>query len=169
MSISFVETFNQLKTIHCMCPNCDNIMRASELKLISKEKTKKTWLDTYDVKTKQIENKEDEFAEVESEIRKKSKKKGRAQVPKKINRSLDKSFLKLKFDPYDVKAILHPIDFVVFKGMNEGQVEHVSLISNKTTNPHLQSLHKAIAETIKSKSYDWKVLHVADDGKIAYN
>lgn len=165
---SFVEMFNQLKTIHCMCPNCDNIMRASDLKLISKEKTDKTWLDTLDSKTKTVEKKEEKFAEEESKIREESRKRGREQVPKLINKSLDKNFLKLKYDPYDVKAILHPVDFVAFKGMNDGQVEHVSLLSNKTTNPHLRSLHKAIAEAIKTKSYDWKVLHVAEDGEITY-
>ena len=45
---SFVEMFNQLKTVHCMCPNCDGLMRVSDLKLISKEKTEKTWLDVFD-------------------------------------------------------------------------------------------------------------------------
>ena len=165
---SFVEMFNQLKTVHCMCPNCDNIMRTSDLKLISKEKTDKTWLDTHDAKAKKIDKKEDEFAEEESKIREKSRKRGREQVPKLINKSLNKNFLKLKYDPYDVKAILHPVDFVAFKGMNDGQVEHVSLLSNKTINPHMQSLHKAITEAIKIKSYDWKVLHVAEDGKVTY-
>ncbi len=165
---SFVQMFNQLKTIHCMCPNCDNIMRTSDLKLISKEKLEKTWLDTHDAEMKKIIKKEDEFSEEENKIREESRKKGREQVPKLINKSLDKNFLKLKYDPYDVKAILHPVDFVAFKGMNKGQVEHVSLLSNKTTNPHLQSLHKAIAEAIKTKSYDWKVLHVSEDGEVTY-
>ena len=73
-----------------------------------------------------------------------------------------------EYDPYDVKAILHPIDFVVFDGMNKGQVEDVTLISNKTTNPNMQILHKAIEKAVKSKSYDWKVLHVAKDGEITY-
>ena len=168
MAQSFVEMFNQLKTIHCMCPNCDNIMRASDLKLVSKEKTEKTWLDTYDVKTKRLDKNEDTFAEEESEIREESRRKGREKVPKLINRALDKNFLKLKYDPYDVKAILHPIDFVTFDGMNKGQVDHIALLSNKTLNPHLQSLHKAIANAINTKSYDWSVLHVAEDGEVTY-
>ena len=52
--------------------------------------------------------------------------------------------------------------------MNEWQVNNVTLLSNKTTNPHLQSIHKAIAEAIKTKSYDWNILHVAEDGKVTY-
>lgn len=165
---SFVDMFNQLKTVHCMCPNCDGLMRVSDLKLISKEKTEKTWLDTLDTKTKQIDSKEDKFAEEENNIREESRKRGREQVPKLINKSLNKNFLKLKYDPYDVKAILHPVDFVAFKGMNEGQVENVTLLSNKNASPHMQSIHRAIAEAIKTKSYDWKVLHVAEDGEVTY-
>jgi len=165
---SFVRMFNQLKTIHCMCPKCDNLMRVSDLQLRSKEKTEKTWLDTLDIKTKSLNKKEEKFKEEEVNIREQARERGRKQVPKLINQSMNKNFAKLKYDPYDVKAILHPIDFVIFDGMNKGQVEDVTLISNKTTNPNMQILHKAIAKAVKSKSYDWKVLHVAKDGEITY-
>ena len=151
-----------------MCPHCDGLMRVSDLNLQSKEKADKTWLDTFDAKTKKLDTKEDKFAEEESKIREESRKRGREQVPKLVNKSLDKNFLKLKYDPYDIKAILHPIDFVAFDGMNKGQVNNVTLLSNKTTNPHLQDIHKAIAEAINTKSYDWKVLHVGEDGEITY-
>lgn len=165
---SFVDMFNQLKIIHCMCPNCDNLMRVSDMKLVSKDKTEETWLDALDIKEKKIERKEEKFDEEENNIREESRKRGREQVPKLINQSLNKNFSKLKYDPYDVKAILHPIDFVVFDGMNNGQVENVTLLSNKTTNPHLQNIHKAIAEAINTKSYDWKILHVSEEGEVTY-
>ena len=168
MAQSFVQMFNQLKTIHCMCPKCDNLMRISDLKLRSKDKTEKTWLDILDAKTKRIGKKEEKFAEEESNIREQARARGRKRVPKLINQSMKKDFAKLKYDPYDVKAILHPIDFVVFDGMNKGQIEDVTLISNKSTNPHMQRLHKAITEAVKTKSYDWKILHVSQDGKVTY-
>ena len=165
---SFVQTFNMLKTIHCMCPHCDSLMRVSDLQLRSKEKTEKTWLDIYDAKTKTIEKKEDAFSKEESEIRAKSVERGRRQVPKIINKSINNEFLKLKYDPYDVKAILHPIDFVAFEGMNQGDVKNVTLLSNKNVNPQLQSIQRAIQEAINNKSYDWKVLHVSSDGEVTY-
>lgn len=168
MVLSFVQTFNQLKIIHCMCPKCDNIMRVSDLQLRSEEKTEKTWLDIFDVKTKTLDKKEEKFEEEESSIRQQAIERGRKQVPKLINQAIIKNFAKLKYDPYDVKAILHPTDFVVFDGMNNGQVENVTLLSNKITNPYMQSLHKAIEEAIKTKSYDWKVLRVSQNGEIEY-
>ena len=165
---SFVQMFNQLNTIYCMCPKCDSLMRVSDLQLRSKEKTEKTWLDVFDAKTKRVDKNEEKFEEEEDAIREQARERGRKQVPKLINKSINKNFAKLKYDPYDVKAILHPIDFVVFDGMNKGQVEDVTLISNKITNPHMKRLHKAIAEAIQTKSYDWKTLHVSQDGEVTY-
>ena len=65
--------------------------------------------------------------------------------------------------------ILHPIDFVAFNGMNKGQVQDVTLLSNKTNNPHIQNFHNAIAEAVKEERYDWKVLRVSQDGEVEYN
>lgn len=168
MVLSFVQMFNQLKIIHCMCPKCENIMRVSDLKLHSKEKTEKTWLDEFNAKEKKIDSQEEKFEEEESDMRKQAVERGRNQVQKIINQSINKNFAKLKYDPYDVKAILHPIDFVAFNGMNKGQVENVTLLSNKIANPHMQSLHSAIAEAIKTKSYDWKVMRVSQNGEVEY-
>lgn len=168
MAESFVQMFNQFKIIHCMCPNCDNIMRVSELQLHSKEKTEKTWLDVFDAKTRTLERKEEKFEEEEEKMKQKAVERGRKQVPKLINQSINKNFTELNYDPYDVKAILHPIDFVAFDGMTGGQVKDVTLLSNKTKNPQLQSIHKAIAKAVASKSYDWKVMRVSQDGEIEY-
>jgi len=55
MATSFVQMFNQLKIIHCMCPKCDNIMRVSDLQIRSKDKVEKTWLDVYESKEKSID------------------------------------------------------------------------------------------------------------------
>lgn len=168
MALSFIEMFNQMKIIHCMCPKCESIMRVSDLKLRSKEKTEKTWLDDFNTEEKNLDSQEEKFEEEEQSIREKAVQQGRLQVPKLVNKSLNKNFSKLKYDPYDVKAILHPIDFVAFNGMNKGQVENVTLLSNKSANPFMQSLHSAIAEAVKNKLYDWKVMRVSQDGEVEY-
>lgn len=151
-----------------MCPKCETIMRVSELKIRSKEKTEKTWLDIFEAQQKKLDTQEEKFEEEEQNIREKAVQRGRLQVPKLVNKSLNKQFANLKYDPYDIKAILHPIDFVAFDGMNKGQVQNVTLLSSKTTNPLLQNLHKAIAEAVKEKAYDWKVLRVSQDGSVEY-
>lgn len=168
MEKSFIHMFNQLKIIHCMCPKCDSIMRVSDLQLQSKEKTEKTWLDIFDAKDRILEKIEEKFAEEVDEIKQKAVERGRKQVPKLVNQSINKKFASLKYDPYDIKAILHPIDFVVFNGMNKGQVQDVTLLSSKTKNSYIQNFHKAIADVVKEKRYDWKVLRVSQDGEVEY-
>jgi len=68
----------------------------------------------------------------------------------------------------DIKALLHPIDFVVFDGMNKDKMKHVVLLSRKTTNKNLLQFHKGIARVVDDKAYDWKVVRVSEDGKIEY-
>ncbi len=92
----------------------------------------------FGAKENKVQTSEEKFVDEKKEIQKKAALKGREQVPKLINKPINKRFLNLKYDPYDVKAILHPIDFVVFNGMNSGQVTDVTLLSGKTENPHTE-------------------------------
>jgi len=108
-------------------------MRLSDLQLHYRGKTQKTWLDTYDIKLKKIADHENDFSEKESKIREKAAQRGREKVPKLIKKSMDDKFAKLNYDPYDIKPVLHPIDFVVFDGMNKKKMNKVILLSRKTT------------------------------------
>ena len=151
-----------------MCPKCNNIMHLSELHLRAKGKAPKTWLDTYNSKVEAIERKEEKFEDQESSIREKARERGRARVPQLIRKSMDERFAKLKYDPYDIKALLHPIDFVVFNGMNKDKMKDVVLMSRKTSNKNLLPLHKGIARAVEDKAYDWKVVRVSEDGTVEY-
>lgn len=149
-----------------MCPHCNNISRLSDLRLHSQEKITKTWLDDFESNIKQLQQQEEKFKEEEKEIREKAAERGRAQVPKIVRKSMVKEFAKLKYDPYDIKAILHPVEFVVFDGMNSESMKNVVLLAKQSTNPHLQDLQKKIASTVEDKKYDWKVIRVSTDGDI---
>lgn len=157
-----------MKIVLCVCPECNSLMRLSDLHLRSKEKAPRTWLDVYESKISTVERKEDKFDDEESIIREKAIERGRAKVPGIIRRSLDDKFAKLKYDPYDIKPLLHPIDFVVFDGMNKDKMKDVVLLSRKTTNKNLLQFHKGIARVVDDKAYDWKVVRVSEDGKIEY-
>jgi len=115
-----------MKIVHCVCPNCNKISRVSDLRLNSKDKSAKTWLDKYDSKINSIEKKEEKYLEEENEIREKARERGRAMVPNLIKKSMDEKFAKLKYDPYDIKALLHPIDFVVFDGNHQEMLKNIA-------------------------------------------
>lgn len=158
--------FSQFRRILCMCPHCNNLSRLSDLRLQTKEKITKTWLDEFEFNVKQLQQLEEKFEEEEKEIREKAAERGRAQVPEIVRKSMTEEFSKLKYDPYDIKAILHPVEFIVFDGMNTESMKNVVLLAKQSTNPHLQDLQKKIATVIENKQYDWKVIRVSTDGTI---
>ena len=77
-------------------------------------------------------------------------------------------FAKLKYDPYGIKALLHPIDFVVFDGNHKEMMKDIVLMTRKTHNENLLQLHKGIARAVKDRKYDWKVVRVSEDGQVDY-
>lgn len=160
--------FQQFKIILCICPKCDNLLRFSDLHLRSKGKAPKTWLDLYEFKEQKIDRQESKFEGKEEEIREKARQRGRAKVPILVRQSMDKQFAKLSYDPYDIKPLLHPVDFVVFDGLNNKSLDNIVLLSTSTSNNNLKTLQKAVANAVDNKQYDWKVARVSIDGKIEY-
>ena len=106
--------------ILCICPKCKRISRFGELRIILTEKFPNTWRDDYDKKLTSFQAKEDEFSSKESAIRKEAIEKARKQLPKLIKKSLSDQITSLKFNPYDIKPILYPIDYVIYDGMEKG-------------------------------------------------
>ena len=168
MANTFLDTFNQFKIVICVCPKCNKLSRLSDLRLRSKEKVPKTWLDEYDVKRQKIEDKESDFDKQEDVIRKEAIARGRAQVPKIIRKSMNKQFAKLNYDPYDIKPILYPVEFVIFNGLNKGDLKNISLLSRKSKSPIIHNLQENVAKVIDEKMYDWKVLRVSLKDDIEY-
>lgn len=168
MSDLFLQTFQQSKTILCLCPKCSSLVRFSDLHLRSKDKAPKTWLDDYELNVQKVQEQESEFEEKEGEIREKAAERGRAQVPEIVRKSMDIQFAKLSYDPYDIKPLLHPVEFAVFDGMNNGSLNSVILLSRLSKNPNLSNLQKSVAKAVDDKRYDWKVVRVSLDGSVEF-
>jgi len=175
MTDSFIDTFQQLKTILCVCPHCRSMLRLSDLNLRDKRKAPQTFLDEYDLKQKslekkdeKIENKESKFAEKVKTIKDKAVQRGRSKVLKTVLNSMDDYFTKMKYNPYDIKPILHPVDFVIYEGMNEKKMNDVVFLSKKTTNPYINKLHMSINEIVNKESYDFKIARIDIDGNVKF-
>jgi len=149
-----------------MCPNCNEIVRLSDLQLRAKGKAPRTWLDDYQASVEKADEKQSKFEEERENIMEEARERGRAQVPELVRQSLSDEFAKLHYNPYDIKALLNPIDFVVFDGMTDEEMKNVVLLTKSTTNSHLQAIHNDIARTVEDKNYDWKVVRVSTDGQV---
>ena len=175
MAESFINIFQQLKTILCVCPHCSSMLRLSDLTLRDKGKAPKTFLDEYESKEKildnkeeKIENKESVFTQKERTIKDKAVQRGRSKVLKTVLNSMDEHFTKMNYNPYDIKPLLHPVDFVIYDGMNDSKMKDVVFLSKKTRNPYLNKLHTSINEVISKESYDFKVARIDIDGNVTF-
>ena len=85
-----------------------------------------------------LQEKEQVFEVKEADLREKAIERGRSKVPIMIKNCLCSEFKELEYDPYDIKAIIDPVDFVVFDGLNQGtQVQSVTFLA-KIANPQMR-------------------------------
>ena len=175
MADSFLNIFQQIKTVLCLCPNCSSLLRVSQLHLRSTAAAPRTWLDDYDeqiqklqIKDDSVSRKEDKLYSQEKEMRKKSAERGRKMVVNTVLKSMDDYFSKKKYNPYDIKPIIHPVDFVIFNGDHDKQVNEVVFLSKKSNNPNLAALQKSVDECVEKKNYDFKTAKISNEGKVTF-
>jgi len=163
------EEFQQFRRILCVCPICGEFVRVSDLRLKTKGPAVRTWLDDYEMEELKLSKKERLFEEKESELREKAQEKGRKEAEKAFNRAICPSLKALKLDPLDVKPILHPIDFVVFKGMNkEESISDIILLSKPYDCPSLNLIRRDIKIAVSKNRYDWQVARIDEKGNIEF-
>ena len=180
-----LELFNQFKTMMCMCPHCSNISRLSELHLRSTESVPKTWIDEYDKKKRNLEKKQEQVIQqkiVQDELIKKKKEqatqRGRRKVENMVLDSLDEtsSILLKKYNPFDVKPIINPVDFVIFNGDYDAKktkykkksIHEIVFFSKKSENADLLNLQKSVDECVQKKNYDFKIARISNEGSVTF-
>ena len=166
--MSLVEQFQLFRKILCVCPCCGDLVRVSDLRLKTKESDVKTWLDNYDLKTLQLSKKEEKFAEQEDALRDKAREKGRKEAKKCFNNAICPTLKSLKCDPNDIKPLFHPIDYVVFKGMNQEKTVNDIIMLSKSTCVSLNSVRQDVKQAVINKQYDWQVARIDTEGKIKF-
>ena len=160
--------FQQARTILCLCPHCNEIVRLADLNLHYEGVTPETWLDKYQERVYRFEQQEDRFDDMESKIREKAREKGRKKARERVVEIIDSALPGCEYHPQDIKAVLHPIDYVVFCGMTEASnVEKIAFLSLETDDSSLRKVRKSIEKTIDSESYVWNMARVLDDGTIS--
>lgn len=163
------EEFQQFRRILCVCPSCGNLVRVSDLRLKTKGPAVRTWLDDFEIKEQKLSKKEELFKEKEKNLREKAREKGRKEAEKTFYRAICPPLKALKLDPFDVKPILHPIDFVVFKGMNkEESISDIILLSKHYDCPSLNLIRRDIKIAVSKNRYDWQVARIDEKGNIAF-
>lgn len=102
-------------------------------------------------------------------LRDAAREKGRKAAQRVFSRAICRGLRALKLDPFDVKPILNPVDFVVFKGMNEkDEVSNIMFLSREYHCPPLNLLRRQVRQAVAGRKYDWEVARINERGRISF-
>jgi predicted Holliday junction resolvase-like endonuclease len=164
--MSVFEEYQLFRRILAVCPCCGELRRVSDLRLKSKAEAEKTWLDKFDADSQKIAEKEQKFEEEEQKLREEAIEKGRKIAEKAFQKAICPSLQKLKLNPYDVKPIFHPIDFIAFNGMtDEESISDILLLAREQC-AMLDPIRKQIKKAVVGYKYDWQVARINESGNI---
>lgn len=165
---SLLDTFQSFRTILCVCPKCGGLHRLSDLRLRYKGRTPLTWLDSFEAKMQALDEKTQKFEEKEQMLRDEAAARGSRKLQSVICKAMEPCLSRLKLNPYDIKLVTHPIDFVVFDGLKDEKLDDVMFLSKKTINAQLNAVRREVRKAVENGAYDWKVARVDIDGEITY-
>lgn len=89
------------------------------------------------------------------EIRETAIKQSRAVLSGQFSEQIAPYLPEFPFKPTEARFIGKPVDFVVFKGMDEKKIDEVVFVEVKTGKSQLSSVEKSLKETIQDKKIKW--------------
>ena len=99
--------------------------------------------------------------QIESE-RKDAIQKSRAVLGGQFSEQLAPYLPDFPFSPTEVRFLGKPIDFLVFKGMDEKKIDEVVFVEVKSGKANLNKAEKSLKETIQGKKVRWEEYRVPD-------
>lgn len=169
MQKEVLEFYSSLRQIFTVCPCCEEIHRLSDCKLYQRTKPPVDWKEKLDKEIDRLERMEEKLQEKIEAARILAREAGRKSADKVVKK-IDPVFYPLKLNPNDAKVIFHPVDFLVFNGMNnhigDNSIKQILLLDKNNKSGQSLSIQKSIEKVVQTKSYEWLTLRVDNDGKI---
>lgn len=67
------------------------------------------------------------------------------------------------FKPTECKFLGKPVDFIVFKGLDDKKVDEVVFVEVKSGKSKLSNVEKSLKETIKNKKVKWEEYRIPEE------
>ncbi len=96
-----------------------------------------------------------EFDREKPKLRKEAVEKSRAVLTGKFSEQISPYFPDFPYEASESRFIGSPIDFIVFKGMNEKEIKEVIFVEVKTGKSKLSKQEKNLKEAIINKKVKW--------------
>jgi predicted Holliday junction resolvase-like endonuclease len=160
---SYVAYLHESRHIFSICPECGEVHRLSDMRLMLDEKFEKDWLDKLDNQRKNLEEKIVSLQDKAKEMKEKAKEKLQKSVMPQLLRNAAPVFACKDIDVRDVRTLLHPVEYVAFEGMySTGGVRQISFLYTGDRNDQIRS----IEDSISKRHFDWNTLRLDDEGII---
>ena len=161
-----VEFFNLQNQIFGIDPETGEFFRLSECRIARKQAPPADWLSKLDLEHQKVEEAAAQYEAEKSMARKLVADKERKAVQRNISK-FDRVFKPLKMSADDAKAIFHPVDFLVFRGMNtEKAVKSLVILDSKKNTAGGATLRKSIEKAVEQGRYEWITFRVDEKGKV---
>ncbi|MBU0907176.1 MAG: hypothetical protein KKD18_01395 [Nanoarchaeota archaeon] len=121
------------------------------------EQVKKEWQVKY---IQDIEELKRLFKDSEKVIRLKSVSSSRRSLVGKFIERFVPFLSKVPYEPSDMHFIGSPIDYIVFEGLHEDNVQRVVFVEVKTGESKLTKREKSLKEAVERKKVSWKEINV---------
>ena len=97
------------------------------------------------------------------EIRQDAIKQSRAVLAGQFSEQIAPYMPGFPYRPTEARFIGKPIDFVIFKGIDEGKIDEIVFVEVKSGQSNLSSVEKTLKETIKNKRISWHEYRVPEE------
>lgn len=167
MNREAIRIFTVQQRVFGITPCCGDFFRLSDCRVFLRRAPRKTWLDRLIDCQERLEQRRTDFeAQVES-LRQAGREAGRRRAQSAI-RKVDTVFAPRHLSADDAKALCHPVDYVVFRGMNSGPrtVSRVVLLDREAKSRHRERLQQSIERVVRRGDVSWHTLRVANDGSV---
>jgi predicted Holliday junction resolvase-like endonuclease len=175
MSLILTKNQNLMRKIYGVCPCCGELFRLSDIEIHVKQarEPKQTvdWLDKIEMLEEKVGDLEERIQMKEQAAREVAREAGRIAAAKALVaavKKVDHVFSPAKLDVQDSKVMFHPVDFIVFDGMQRQAVNRIVLLDRKPQNRAHSDLQKNVQAAVRRKAVEWKTIHVSDDGVIEH-
>lgn len=157
---------SQFKETYSDCARAAELFRLSDCRVYLRTKPQKDWMDILEAKDGRLDREEERTDEIEEALRRKARAAGRRMAQRTIRR-IDPVFAPRRPNADDAKVLFHPVDYVVFSGMNEsGTIREILFLDRETKAPKRRRLQRSIEKVVEAGKYDWLTIRVQNDGTI---
>jgi predicted Holliday junction resolvase-like endonuclease len=166
MAASMGEIFGALGQLMTVCPDCGELFYVSEAHPYYEGQKPHSSLDKLRSEENRLREAEERLDDLEVKFREKAARAGLLAI-KRLLRKIDPVFSGSGYDPQDVKVMFHPVTYVVFKGMAQGEVTEVQLLTTPPQNQLGEQVQSSIEETVGKGNFEFRKLRVDGQGRVS--